>query len=70
MGLIVCKFGGTSVGTLEKMRNVAERIIEMRNEGNEVVMVISAMGKMTDELLALAQGAIRVLSGEEEAKVY
>ena len=54
MGTIVCKFGGTSVATLEKMRNVAERIIEMHNEGNKVVMVISAMGKTTDELLAFA----------------
>ncbi len=54
MALIVCKFGGTSVGTLEKMRNVAERIIEMKKEGNDVVMVISAMGKTTDELLAFA----------------
>ncbi len=80
MGLIVCKFGGTSVGTLEKMRNVAARIIEMYREGNDVVMVISAMGKTTDELLAKAgeisdQNSRRELdmlmaTGEQQSAAY
>ena len=55
MGLVVCKFGGTSVGSFERMKAVAERIIEIKNEGNDVVAVVSAMGKLTDELLADAK---------------
>ncbi|MBR3379733.1 MAG: aspartate kinase, partial [Bacillus sp. (in: Bacteria)] len=48
MGLIVQKFGGTSVGSTEKIRNVAERVIAEREAGNDVVVVVSAMGKSTD----------------------
>ena len=52
--LIVKKFGGTSVGTPERIMNVAKRCIEDFNRGNDVVVVLSAMGKTTDELLDLA----------------
>ncbi|MBS4191522.1 aspartate kinase [Bacillus sp. FJAT-49705] len=55
MGLIVLKFGGTSVGNVEKIRNVADRIIEEKNRGNDCIVVVSAMGKSTDELVSLAK---------------
>lgn len=54
MGLIVQKFGGTSVATAEKIRAAAERAIMTKAEGHDVVMVVSARGKKTDELLTLA----------------
>ena len=43
MALIVQKYGGTSVGSIEKIENVAKRIIKAREEGNRVVVVLSAM---------------------------
>ncbi|MGG4265658.1 aspartate kinase [Peribacillus simplex] len=55
MALIVQKFGGTSVGSVEKIKNVANRVIEEVNKGNEVVVVVSAMGKTTDQLVSMAQ---------------
>lgn len=54
MGRIVQKFGGTSVGSVERIQNAAKRIINEVNNGNEVVVVVSAMGKTTDELVGLA----------------
>ena len=54
MRLIVQKYGGTSVGTLERIRNVARRLIETQREGCRVVAVISAMAGVTDELIKLA----------------
>lgn len=55
MGIIVQKFGGTSVGTLERMERVANRIIQTREQGHEVVVVVSAMGKSTDILVDMAK---------------
>lgn len=54
MTLIVQKYGGTSVGTPERIRRVAARIAAARRSGREVVAVVSAMGDTTDDLLALA----------------
>ncbi len=54
MSLIVQKFGGTSVADAQRIRNVAARIVDTYKQGNQVVAVVSAMGKGTDELLALA----------------
>ncbi|HET7628266.1 MAG TPA: aspartate kinase [Bacillales bacterium] len=54
MSLIVQKFGGTSVGTVERIRNAAKRIIHTVDEGHQVVVTVSAMGKTTDELAALS----------------
>ena len=54
MALIVCKFGGTSVASPERIRNVAKRLVARKQQGNEVVAVVSAMGKTTDELVGLA----------------
>ena len=53
--LIVKKFGGTSVANKERIFNVARRCIEDYNKGNDVVVVLSAMGKYTDELISMAQ---------------
>jgi len=54
MSLIVQKFGGTSVANTESLQIVAQRIIECKNNGNDVVVVPSAMGSSTDELITLA----------------
>jgi aspartate kinase len=54
MRLVVQKYGGTSVGTPDRMRNVAHRLIEIQREGCQVVAVISAMAGVTDNLLKLA----------------
>lgn len=54
MGLIVQKFGGTSVADASKVKAAAKRAVETKRKGNQVVMVVSARGKKTDELLTLA----------------
>lgn len=54
MALIVQKYGGSSVGTIDRIRNVARRLIETQQGGNQVVAVVSAMSGMTDKLIALA----------------
>lgn len=51
MGLIVQKFGGSSVANAEKVFNVASRVIDAYNEGNKVVVVVSAQGDTTDDLI-------------------
>lgn len=53
MALIVQKYGGTSLGTTEKIKNVAQRIIERKKEGNQIVVIVSAMGKTTDQMISL-----------------
>ncbi len=55
MALIVQKFGGTSVGTVERIRAVAERVARTREAGNDVVVVVSAMAGETNRLLALGR---------------
>ncbi|WP_373455383.1 aspartate kinase [Vibrio splendidus] len=54
MPLIVQKFGGTSVGSIERIHHVAEKIIEAKNEGNQIVVVVSAMSGETNRLVNLA----------------
>ncbi|MDH3540152.1 MAG: aspartate kinase, partial [Acidimicrobiia bacterium] len=54
MSLIVQKYGGTSVGNAERIASVARRVVETRKAGNDVVVVVSAMGETTDDLIALA----------------
>lgn len=54
MALIVQKFGGTSVGSVERIQHVANRVIQETERGNQVVVVVSAMGKTTDALVKLA----------------
>jgi aspartate kinase len=55
LGTIVMKFGGTSVGDPEKLKNVARRLVATHESGARVVAVLSAMGRTTDELLDLAR---------------
>ncbi|PLS02607.1 aspartate kinase [Neobacillus cucumis] len=55
MGLVVQKFGGTSVGSVERILNVAACVREEKERGNNVVVVVSAMGKSTDQLVRLAR---------------
>jgi aspartate kinase len=54
VGIIVQKFGGTSVGSIERIQNVANKVIRELNNGHQLVVVVSAMGKTTDELVNLA----------------
>ena len=54
MALIVQKYGGSSVADAERIKNVARRVAKTKDEGNQVVVVVSAMGDTTDELIKLA----------------
>ncbi|OIJ18318.1 aspartate kinase [Anaerobacillus alkalidiazotrophicus] len=65
MALVVQKFGGTSVGNIERIKNVANRVINTVENGDQVVVVVSAMGKSTDELVALAKGVTEKPSKRE-----
>ena len=55
MALIVQKYGGTSIADAQKIKNVARRIVETKEKGNQVVIVVSAMGDTTDKLVELAK---------------
>ena len=55
MSLIVQKFGGTSVGSIERIQKVAERIAKYYKEGHKIVVVVSAMGDTTDDLISMAE---------------
>jgi aspartate kinase len=68
MALIVQKYGGTSVGTIEKIKNCARRVARTREQGNDVVVVVSAMSGETNRLLGLAH-QISELPNERELDV-
>ncbi|WP_199620153.1 aspartate kinase [Paenibacillus alkalitolerans] len=55
MAIVVMKFGGSSVGDAERMKRVARRVVEKKAEGNRVVVVVSAMGDTTDDLIDLSK---------------
>jgi len=55
MALLVQKFGGTSVGTIDKIRNVADKLIRFREQGHDLVVVVSAMSGVTNQLTGYAQ---------------
>jgi aspartate kinase len=65
VGLIVQKFGGTSVGTLERIRGVATRAIATQKRGHDVVVIVSAMSGETNRLLKLAHDCVEVPDGRE-----
>jgi aspartate kinase len=65
VGLIVQKFGGTSVGTLERIRGVATRAIATQQRGHDVVVIVSAMSGETNRLLKLAHDCVDVPDGRE-----
>jgi len=68
MSLLVLKFGGTSVGTPERIQAVAERVLRLREEGHQVVVVVSAMSGETDRLVGLAH-ALNPRAGGRELDV-
>ncbi|NBE85224.1 aspartate kinase [Micromonospora rubida] len=65
MALVVQKYGGSSVGNAERIKRVAERIVAARKAGDDVVVVVSAMGDTTDELLDLANQVSPLPPGRE-----
>ncbi len=65
MPLIVQKFGGTSVADAERIRTVADHVARTRAHGNQVVVVVSAMGKTTDELIRMASEVSKSQPGRE-----
>src|SRR5215467_9661555 len=65
MSLVVQKFGGTSVADPDRIREVADHVARTRRHGDDVVVVVSAMGKETDELLRLAADVSKVRPGRE-----
>ena len=65
MGLVVQKYGGSSVSDAERIKRVAERIVATRKAGHDVCVVVSAMGDTTDDLLALAQQVSPLPPGRE-----
>ncbi len=67
MGLIVQKYGGTSVGDIERIENVARRVIATREAGHQVVVCVSAMSGETNKLVALAE---RASGGEPDPREY
>ena len=65
MPLVVQKYGGSSVADADRIRRVAARIVDTRKAGNDVVVVVSAMGDTTDELLELAEQVSPLPPGRE-----
>ncbi len=65
MGLVVQKYGGSSVADAEGIKRVAKRIVEAKKNGHQVVVVVSAMGDTTDELIDLAEQVSPMPAGRE-----
>ncbi len=65
MGIVVQKYGGSSVADADGIKRVAQRIVDAKRAGNDVVVVVSAMGDTTDELIDLAQQVSPLPSGRE-----
>jgi aspartate kinase len=65
VALVVQKFGGTSVGSIDRIRNVAKRAIAAQKEGHDVVVIVSAMSGETNRLLALAHEVVKVPDARE-----
>ncbi|MDP3058896.1 MAG: aspartate kinase, partial [bacterium] len=65
MAVVVQKYGGSSVATIEKMHQIADRVIHKAAEGNQMVVVVSAMGKTTNQLLDIACQAASKPAGRE-----
>ncbi len=66
MALIVQKYGGTSVADPDRIRAVADNVAITKRRGNDVVVVVSAMGKATDNLIALAAVGVDVDAGPRD----
>ncbi len=63
MGIVVQKYGGSSVADAEAVKRVARRIVEAKKAGNDVVVAVSAMGDTTDDLLEKAQAVSPLPAG-------
>ncbi|MEA1961929.1 MAG: aspartate kinase [Bacillota bacterium] len=80
MAIVVSKFGGSSVASFDKIKNVAVKLQKMKEEGNDVVVVVSAMGDTTDELLKMAKNTgnannqremdMLMVTGEQQSAAY
>src|SRR5687767_1940150 len=66
MALIVQKYGGSSVGTLDRIHHVASKVIATKKQGHDVVVAVSAMQGETDRLIELAEG----LTSEPDPREY
>ncbi|MFK0233550.1 amino acid kinase family protein, partial [Streptomyces vinaceus] len=64
-GLVVQKYGGSSVADAEGIKRVAKRIVDAKKNGHQVVVVVSAMGDTTDELIDLAEQVSPMPAGRE-----
>src|ERR687895_2139268 len=65
LGLVVHKYGGSSVANADRIKRVAQRIVATKKAGNDVVVVVSAMGDTTDELIDLAEQVSPLPPGRE-----
>ena len=65
MALIVQKYGGTSVGNTDRIKNVAKRVAEYRQRGDQVVVVVSAMSGVTDGFIMMAKDMVPLPSERE-----
>ena len=65
MSIVVQKYGGTSIGTIDKISQVADKVISEKNNGNDIVVVVSAMSGETNRLLNLAKSINSDISGRE-----
>ena len=65
MARVVQKYGGSSVATAERIKAVAARLVATRDAGNDVIVVVSAMGDTTDDLIALAHQVSRTPGGRD-----
>jgi len=70
VGIVVMKFGGTSVGSLERIRNVAEIIAKKKDEGHDVVVTCSAMAGETDRLINLLKEVDEDFSPRRQAHLW
>jgi aspartate kinase len=69
LALVVQKYGGSSVSDAEKIKHVAARVIATQAQGNQVVVVVSAMGDTTDELIDLASSVTTDIEGNREMDI-
>src|SRR6187397_3220480 len=65
MNIVVQKYGGTSVGNIQRLNSVADRILRTKARGAQMVVVVSAMGHTTDRLVKLARAVTRTPSRRE-----
>ncbi len=64
MALLVHKYGGTSVGSIERIQNVARKVIKAQKQGNDIVVVVSAMSEPTDYSPLLMKLAMTITLGK------